>query len=152
MEQLVIAVHVLLSIGIIALVMIQQGKGADMGASFGAGASQTLFGSVGSGNVLSHATAILTTLFFATSIGLAFIAKHHAGGSSDAGVPSAAVIQSHNEAAAQPQPAAEVPAVTTDVPAATSTPAGAATGDVPVAPAPASPAADTPAAPEQNKH
>lgn len=137
MEQLVIAVHVLLAIGIIALVMVQQGKGADMGASFGAGASQTLFGAVGSGNLLSHTTAILTALFFATSIGLAFIAKHHAGGSGDAGVPSSEVIQSHNDAAG-------VPAVPSAAPAAAATPAA----DVPVQPAAANAtASDAPAVP-----
>jgi len=143
MEQLVIAVHVLLAIGIIALVMVQQGKGADMGASFGAGASQTLFGAVGSGNLLSHATAILTALFFATSIGLAFIAKHHAGGSGDAGVPSSEVIQSHNDAAGVPAvpsaPAATTPAA--DVPVQP-TAANAVASDAPAAP----PASETPPA------
>jgi preprotein translocase subunit SecG len=55
--------------------MLQQGKGADMGASFGAGGSQTLFGSSGSGNVLTKATAWLVVLFFATSFGLALLAN-----------------------------------------------------------------------------
>jgi preprotein translocase subunit SecG len=74
-EGLIIIVHLLAAIGIVALVLLQQGKGADAGASFGGGASQTLFGSVGSGNVLSHTTAWLAVVFFVTSIGLAFIAK-----------------------------------------------------------------------------
>ena len=133
MEHFVIAVHVLLAIGIVALVMLQQGKGAEMGASFGSGASQTLFGSVGSGNLLSHATAIVTALFFATSIGLSVMAKHKVGAAGDAGVPSAEVIQSHNEAAKQAAPA--------DVPA----PAAAPAADVPAAPA--APAMDAPAEP-----
>ena len=73
-EQLILAVHLLLALAIIGLIMLQQGKGAEMGASFGAGASQTLFGSSGSGNVLTRATAWLVALFFATSFGLAVIA------------------------------------------------------------------------------
>ena len=57
MEQIVLIVHLLLALAIIGLIMLQQGKGADMGASFGAGASQTLLGSTGSANVLTRATA-----------------------------------------------------------------------------------------------
>ena len=75
-EQLVLVAHLLLSLAIIGLIMLQQGKGADMGASFGAGASQTLFGSTGGGNVLTRATAWMVALFFATSFGLAVIAKN----------------------------------------------------------------------------
>ena len=74
MEQIVLVVHLLVAMSIIGLIMIQQGKGADMGASFGAGASQTLLGSDGSGNVLTRATAWLVVLFFASSFGLAIIA------------------------------------------------------------------------------
>jgi preprotein translocase subunit SecG len=74
-EQLVLVVHLLLALSIIGLIMLQQGKGAEMGASFGAGASQTLFGSSGGTNVLTRATAWLVALFFATSFGLAVIAK-----------------------------------------------------------------------------
>ncbi|MDP5069452.1 MAG: preprotein translocase subunit SecG, partial [Congregibacter sp.] len=55
MEQLVLVTHLLLSLAIIGLIILQQGKGADAGASFGAGASQTVFGSTGSGNVLTRA-------------------------------------------------------------------------------------------------
>lgn len=79
MEQLVLIFHVLAAISIVGLILLQQGKGADMGASFGSGASQTLFGSSGSGNALTRATAILATLFFCTSLGLAYVAKHKAG-------------------------------------------------------------------------
>lgn len=77
MEQIVLITHVLAAIAIIGLIMIQQGKGADMGASFGAGASQTLFGSAGGGNALTSATTWLVTLFFATSFGLAVFAKQN---------------------------------------------------------------------------
>ena len=75
-EQLILVSHLLLALAIIGLIMLQQGKGADMGASFGAGASQTLFGSTGSGNVLTRATAWMVALFFATSFGLAVLAKN----------------------------------------------------------------------------
>ena len=63
MEQIILVAHLLVALAIIGLIMLQQGKGADMGASFGAGASQTLFGSDGSGNALTKATAWLVVLF-----------------------------------------------------------------------------------------
>lgn len=75
MEQIVLIVHLLVALSIIGLIMLQQGKGADMGASFGAGASQTLLGSDGSGNVLTRSTSWLVIVFFATSFGLAVIAN-----------------------------------------------------------------------------
>ena len=74
-EQIVLVVHVLIACAIIALILLQQGKGADMGASFGGGGSQTLFGPAGGGNALTRMTAILAALFFVTSFGLAIIAK-----------------------------------------------------------------------------
>ncbi|HEY7776132.1 MAG TPA: preprotein translocase subunit SecG [Kineobactrum sp.] len=74
MEQIILIVHLLIALAIIALIMLQQGKGADAGASFGAGASQTVFGSAGSTNALTRATAWLVVLFFATSFGLALLA------------------------------------------------------------------------------
>ncbi|MCL4104391.1 UNVERIFIED_CONTAM: hypothetical protein GTU68_047353 [Idotea baltica] len=74
MEQIVLVAHLIIALAIIGLIMLQQGKGADMGASFGAGASQTLLGSDGSGNVLTRSTTWLVALFFATSFGLAIIA------------------------------------------------------------------------------
>ena len=75
MEQIILIVHLLIALAIIGLIMLQQGKGADVGASFGAGASQTLFGSTGSSNVLTKSTAWLVVLFFATSFGLAMLAS-----------------------------------------------------------------------------
>ena len=78
MESLVIIVHVLAAIGITGLVLIQHGKGADMGASFGSGASQTIFGSVGSGNALTKSTTWLAVIFFVTSLTLALFAKQQA--------------------------------------------------------------------------
>ncbi len=76
MEQFILILHFLVAIALIALVLIQQGKGAEAGASFGAGASQTVFGSGGGWNFFSKSTAILATIFFVTSVSLAVIAKN----------------------------------------------------------------------------
>lgn len=72
MESLVWVVHIIVSIAVIALVLLQHGKGADMGAAFGSGSSGSLFGATGSANFLSRSTAILASLFFLTSLGLAY--------------------------------------------------------------------------------
>jgi preprotein translocase subunit SecG len=78
MEQIILIAHLLIALAIIGLIMLQQGKGAEMGASFGSGGSQTLFGSDGSTNVLTRSTTILATAFFATSFALAVLAKDQA--------------------------------------------------------------------------
>jgi preprotein translocase subunit SecG len=78
MEFAIIIVHVLAALGITGLVLIQHGKGADMGASFGSGASQTIFGSAGSGNALTRSTSWLAIVFFVTSLGLAILARQQA--------------------------------------------------------------------------
>jgi len=78
MEQIVLVLHIIAAVGLIGFILIQQGKGAEVGASFGSGASQTLFGSQGSGNFLTRATAILVTIFFTTSLALGYLATHHA--------------------------------------------------------------------------
>ncbi len=72
MELIVWILHLLVACGIIALVLLQHGKGADMGAAFGSGASGSLFGATGSANFLSRTTAVLATLFFLTSLGLTY--------------------------------------------------------------------------------
>jgi preprotein translocase subunit SecG len=66
-------VHVLVAAGVIGLVLLQHGKGADMGAAFGSGSSGSLFGATGSANFLSRSTAVLATAFFLTSMGLAYM-------------------------------------------------------------------------------
>ncbi len=73
MKEFLLIVHVLVAIGIVGLVLIQQGKGADMGAAFGSGASQTLFGARGSATFLSRMTAVLATIFFLTSLVLTIV-------------------------------------------------------------------------------
>ena len=67
----VLVVHILAAMGVIGLVLVQHGKGADMGAAFGSGASGSLFGATGSANFLSRATAVLATVFFVSSLSLA---------------------------------------------------------------------------------
>ena len=73
--NVVIGLHVLVALAIIGLVLLQHGKGADMGSGFGGGASSSLFGATGSANFLSRTTAVLATVFFLTSLGLAYIAN-----------------------------------------------------------------------------
>ncbi len=87
METLVVVVHVIVAIVIVGLVLLQQGKGADAGASFGAGASQTVFGSSGSGNFLVRATTVAATIFFVTSLALAIFARSQSGLSTTQGLP-----------------------------------------------------------------
>lgn len=75
MQTILTVVHLFLALGLIGLVLIQHGKGADMGAAFGSGASATVFGARGSGNFLSRTTGILAALFFVTSMVLAYYAS-----------------------------------------------------------------------------
>ncbi|HSC94629.1 MAG TPA: preprotein translocase subunit SecG [Burkholderiales bacterium] len=75
METLVLVVHVLAALALVGLVLLQHGKGADVGAAFGSGASGSLFGASGSANFLSRTTAILAIVFFVTSLGLTFFSS-----------------------------------------------------------------------------
>lgn len=112
METLILVVHVIAAAGVIGLVLLQHGKGADMGAAFGSGASGSLFGVTGSANLLSRATAVCVAVFFATSLTLAYMASHRG--------ESASVVKLQD--AAQPQnPAEKAAAVPADArPAETS--------------------------------
>jgi len=74
-NSLLLSFHVVTAILIVVLILLQKGKGADMGSAFGAGASGTLFGSKGSANFLSRSTAVLATIFFITSLTLAYLNK-----------------------------------------------------------------------------
>jgi len=76
MEQFILIFHFVVAVALIGLILIQQGKGAEAGASFGAGASQTVLGSSGGWNFFSKTTAILATVFFVTSVSLAIAAKN----------------------------------------------------------------------------
>ncbi len=75
MKEILVIIDVLSALGIIALVLLQQGKGADMGAAFGSGASATLFGARGSANFLTRTTAILAVIFFASNMGIAYVSS-----------------------------------------------------------------------------
>ncbi|HEY2567101.1 MAG TPA: preprotein translocase subunit SecG [Candidatus Aquirickettsiella sp.] len=76
LQQFLVLMHVVISIALIALVLIQQGKGAELGATFGSAASQTVFGSQGSGSFLLKLTGLLALLFFVTSLSLGYLAGH----------------------------------------------------------------------------
>ena len=79
MDLLVLILHVIAAAGIIVLVLVQHGKGADVGAAFGSGSAGSVFGSAGSANFLSRMTAGLALVFFLTSIGLSFLASKRSG-------------------------------------------------------------------------
>jgi preprotein translocase subunit SecG len=75
METVILVLHVLAAIGIVGLVLLQHGKGADVGAAFGSGSAGSIFGASGSANFLSRATAILALVFFLTSLGLTYFSS-----------------------------------------------------------------------------
>ncbi|HWU33816.1 MAG TPA: preprotein translocase subunit SecG [Methylovorus sp.] len=115
METLVSIVHVLAALGVIGLVLLQHGKGADMGAAFGSGASGSLFGVSGSSNFMSRATAVFVAIFFATSLTLAYMSSHRTQGSSVVKLPTNSVVapgKANESAPAKPaesSPAKDVP-------------------------------------------
>jgi len=115
MEQIILIAHLLIALAIIGLIMLQQGKGADMGASFGAGGSQTLFGTDGSGNVLTKATAWLVVLFFASSFTLALMVNKKAAVVDDLDLQIPPAVQTEEPAPANE----ELPQVDPGAPAAT---------------------------------
>lgn len=82
MQELILVVHTLSAVALIALILLQQGKGADVGAAFGSGASQTLFGARGAANFLTRITAVLATVFFLTSLTLVYFSSRHTAPSS----------------------------------------------------------------------
>ena len=87
MEQIILTVHLLVALAIIGLIMLQQGKGADVGAAFGSGSSSTMFGSAGSTSFLTRATAWLAIGFFVIAFALAYIAKEKAAEAGSLGMP-----------------------------------------------------------------
>ncbi len=123
MATALLIIHVLISMAIIGLILLQHGKGADAGAAFGSGASGTVFGARGSGSFLSRATAVLATLFFITSLSLAYFVHQDTG---PASIMEPAGVEKAAESAA-PQVSEAPPTVST--PAAPN-----AAEDVPVAP------------------
>lgn len=97
-ETLVVVIHVVIAVALVGLVLIQQGKGANAGAAFGGGASQTVFGSEGSSSFLVRATTLLAIVFFVTSFSLAVFAKQRAEVAGEAGIP---VVQESRSDAGQ---------------------------------------------------
>ncbi|WP_084168589.1 preprotein translocase subunit SecG [Paraburkholderia acidipaludis] len=136
LKTLIIVVQLLSAIGVIGLVLLQHGKGADMGAAFGSGASGSLFGASGSANFLSRTTAVLATVFFASTLALTYLGSYHAkpsAGVLGAAAPAPVVASAPAAAsanAAVSAPVASAPAAAS--PATASAPAGSAPGnDVP---------------------
>jgi preprotein translocase subunit SecG len=109
--NVLIVLHVLIALGIIGLVLIQHGKGADMGSGFGGGASSSLFGATGSANFLSRSTAVLAAIFFLLSLALAYVATNRSAEQSGGGVMDAVKQQQDvprpQEVPAPAKPAAE---------------------------------------------
>jgi len=97
-QKTVLIAHTLIALGIIALVLLQRGKGADAGAAFGAGASGTVFGARGSGSFFSRATAILATAFFVSSLTLAYLSSQHSA-APESLLEEAAIIEEQTEEA-----------------------------------------------------
>jgi len=143
MQIILVVVHLFLAIGLVGLILIQHGKGADLGAAFGSGASATVFGAQGSASFLTRATGAFATLFFLTSMALAYYA---AQGQEEVSIldslqPGEAATQTEQQPREVPAPPSSAPSQT-DVPLA----------PVPETTAPASPEASTPdAAAEQSQ-
>lgn len=111
-----LVIDVLVCIGLIGLILLQHGKGADVGAAFGSGASQTVFGSQGSGSFLTRSTAILAVVFFVISLALAYLSgqRHEASSVVDTLVPpqgAPSVPRAPQPVTPQPAPRADVPAL-----------------------------------------
>ena len=140
--SLLLTVHILVALGIIGLVLMQHGKGADMGAAFGGGASGSLFGATGSANFLSRSTAAVATVFFIATLGLAYTGTEirrpapDAGGvmSVPQGAPSAPSVPSAPAPKDVPSPASQIPG---SAPASSAPAAPAGVPSAPSAPAPA---------------
>ena len=78
LHNIILVLHVIVAVGLVALVLLQQGKGADAGAAFGGGASGTVFGAQGAASFLTRSTAVLAILFFITSLTLTYLATQRA--------------------------------------------------------------------------
>jgi preprotein translocase subunit SecG len=131
LKTLIIVVQLLSALGVIGLVLLQHGKGADMGAAFGSGASGSLFGATGSANFLSRTTAVLAAVFFVTTLALTYLGAYHAKPSAGVlgDVPAAPVVASG--AAAASNASASVAASGASAAAATAPAASAPGQNVP---------------------
>ena len=102
MSIFVIVLHVVVCVALIMIVLLQTGKGADMGAAFGGGGSQTLFGSTGASTFLSKATTAAAIIFMVTSLGLAYLSSHRTGESVVTSTPAPVESQAAPDTAAPP--------------------------------------------------
>jgi len=146
--NLIIVVQVISALAIIGLVLMQHGKGADMGAAFGSGASGSLFGASGSSNFLSKSTGIAAAIFFGTTLALAYIGNGGGSTASDGVMGRVTVPSTQAPATGIPggAPVQSAPADVPTLPAGSAAPA-AAVPTAPAAPAAAAPATPAPAAP-----
>ena len=137
MLNIILVVQILTAVGLIALILVQHGKGADMGAAFGSGSSGSLFGASGSANFLSRSTAVLATVFFACTLALAYFGNLRPASTDSGSVLERAAVTS----APAPTPAAsgiaaQIPGSAAPAAPASAPPAGAAPATaVPAAPA-----------------
>jgi preprotein translocase subunit SecG len=118
MQTLVFVLHVLAALGIVVLVLLQHGKGADMGAAFGSGSAGSLFGSAGAANFLSRTTAILAAVFFASSLGLTYYSAPSKGGGVTEGLaaPAGKADVPAAPAPSAPAPSQGSPSKSTEIP------------------------------------
>ena len=108
-ENLLLIVHLVMAVAVVVLVLLQQGKGAQAGAAFGGGgSSQSLFGSRGSANFLTRTTAVIATIFFVTTLSLAYLYGNRTTGSS---VVNGNSISEQLQKAAEEVPVSDVPMV-----------------------------------------
>jgi len=136
LQTLAVVFHVLLAVGIVAIVLLQRGKGADAGAGFGAGAWGTVFGARGSASFLSRTTAVRATLFFLTSLGLTYLFSQQQAATSVVDTVKQEAPAPVTMPAQMPSLPATTPATNTPPPAATPA-TGAETVPVQQAPPPA---------------
>ena len=104
MSPILLIVHLFVCVALIMIVLLQTGKGADMGAAFGGGGSQTLFGSTGASTFLSKATTVAAIVFMLTSLGLAYISSHRATGSVMSDTPAPIEEQTEQSVPQTPLP------------------------------------------------
>ena len=104
MATALLTIHIIVALLLIGVVLMQRGQGADIGASFGGGSSQTLFGSSGSGSFLGKATGVLATIFMATSLTLAFFSQQQVGSVVEKGLVTD-IVQEQQAPAAGEKPA-----------------------------------------------
>ena len=134
---LILAVQLLSALTMIGLVLIQHGKGADMGASFGSGASGSLFGATGSANFLSRSTAALATVFFVCTLALAYMSNANSSRSQGPAGGGSSVLDRPAGAASAPVPGAIPGAVPAAMPAPAVAPVSVPVSVPATAPAPA---------------